>query len=162
MFSSRRPPPFKTIDASLENLEAIKRSLSGNYWEESDLPANDILRARFRAKYYGAKVITYRPFLEMVLEHSAKQKAKLRARSLQESPLPRNHQPFGEQYKDNIDVPRINDDATRLEDIDDPLIKEYARSGIHALIKSTTAFHGLGKPGEDRLIVTNVWGTAHA
>jgi hypothetical protein len=132
------------------------------HWEENDPPVRDILRACFRAKYYRAKVIAYRPFLEMVFEHSAKQRAKQKAFSLQESPQPRNRQGFaGEQYKDTIDVPRINDNATCIEDINDPRIKEYAKGGIRALIKSTTAFYGLGEPGKDRLIVTNIWGTAH-
>lgn len=40
--------------------------------------------------------------------------------------------------------------------------KEYASIGLRALIYSTRAFHGLGTPGEKRLNVTNVWGTAHA
>jgi hypothetical protein len=137
------------------------------HWGEDDEPANDILRARFRAKYYGAKVITYRPFLEAFLEHSSTQKAKQRAaqNSAQESPQLRKGQEefFGDQYKKEvIGVPTINPDARSLEDIFDLRIKEYASKGLTALIKSTTAFHGLGDPTKQRLIVTNVWGTAHA
>ena len=44
----------------------------------------------------------------------------------------------------------------------DAQVLDYAKCGIRALIFSTRAFYGLGDPGEDRPIVTNVWGTAHA
>ncbi|KAG0645032.1 Quinic acid utilization activator [Hyphodiscus hymeniophilus] len=165
VFSGKRPPPFKTIDASLENLEDIKRSLPSMHWDDDDAPATEILRARFRAKYYGAKVITYRPFLEKVLEHSSTQKAKQRiARdSVQESPqLIKRQEGFSQTYKKEvIDVPTINPDAASFDD-NDRRIKDYAINGISALIQSTKAFHGLGDPGKQRLIVTNVWGTAHA
>ena len=131
-------------------------------FKDDDPPATDILTARFRAKYWGAKVITYRPFIEMILEHSSKKRAKKRAQGLQESPQPRQHQEFASgRYKTGIDVSRINDNATRLEDLPNP-IKDYAKAGIKALINSTTAFHGLGDPTKQRLIVTNVFGTAHA
>jgi len=133
-------------------------------WEEGDPPATDILKARFRAKYYGAKVITYRPFLERVLEHNAARRSKERAArdSIQESPHLGNHY-SGEQYKTVIaDVPTIDPDKGNSEDALDPKTIQHARNGITALIKSTTAFHGLGDPGEQRLIVTNAWGTAHA
>ena len=136
------------------------------HWEDDDAPATEILRARFRAKYYGAKVITYRPFLEKVLEHSSTQKARQRAArdSVQESPqLTKSQEEFsGETYKKEvIGVPTINPDATSFDD-NDRRIKDYAIKGIWALIQSTKAFHGLGDPAKQRLIVTNVWGTAHA
>jgi hypothetical protein len=43
-----------------------------------------------------------------------------------------------------------------------PDVVQYAIRCIKALIKSTMAFHGLGDPGSKRLLVTNIWGTAHA
>jgi len=49
----------------------------------------------------------------------------------------------------------------RAED-SDPKIFIYAESCLRALIRSTCAFHNVGDPGQDRLIVTNIWGTAHA
>ena len=168
MLGGRRPPPFKTIDASLENLEAIKTSLPTLIWEDDDDHlAPDILRARIRAKYYGAKVITYRPFLEKVLEHSSTQRAKQRAArgSAQESPqlMKRQEEFIWDQYKKEVQgVPTINSDATSIDDVDDERIKDYAKKGIKALVRSTTAFHGLGDPAKQRLIVTNIWGTAHA
>lgn len=114
-------------------------------WEEDDPPATDILRARLRAKFYGARVITYRDFVLKILEHSAAS-SKYR----------------GEQISNNfirdVAVPRLNAGAQEI----DPKIIAYAERGINALIKSTTAFHGLGNPAHQRLRVTNIWGTAHA
>lgn len=40
--------------------------------------------------------------------------------------------------------------------------RDYASKGLRALIHSTKAFHLLAPPGDKKLIVTNVWGTAHA
>jgi hypothetical protein len=92
-------------------------------WSENEPPPNDILAARLRAKFHGAEVITYRPFLKMVLNRP--------------SAL-------------SLDVPP--------EEIS-PKIMNYSRLCIRAMVDSTRAFHGMG---EGRLIVTNVWGTAHA
>lgn len=118
-------------------------------WKESDPPANTILGARLRAKYYGAQVITYRHFVLKILRHSA-------AKSTQ------YHQVFYEDgFKPGIPLPDMSELATTIGDVD-PKVHEYARNAINALISSTQAFHGLGDPGEKRLIVTNVWGTAHA
>ncbi|PVH69182.1 hypothetical protein DL98DRAFT_554553 [Cadophora sp. DSE1049] len=44
----------------------------------------------------------------------------------------------------------------------DAKVLNYIECGIRALISSTRAFYGLGNPGKDRLIVTNIWGTAYA
>jgi hypothetical protein len=40
-------------------------------WSENDLPAEDILRARLQAKFYGAEVITYRSFVLKIFQHSS-------------------------------------------------------------------------------------------
>ena len=45
------------------------------------------------------------------------------------------------------------------EEVISPKILKYTQLCIKAMENSTRAFHGMG-PG--RLIVTNVWGTAHA
>lgn len=113
---------------------------------------NDILGARLRAKYYGAQVITYRPFVLQVLERS-------------EPPsLESSHnvtEQISDEYLSEVKAPVVKHDIKDIKDID-PKALEYVRLGLQALIKSTTAFHGLGHPGEKRIIVTNVWGTAHA
>ncbi|KAG9227940.1 hypothetical protein BJ875DRAFT_479028 [Amylocarpus encephaloides] len=49
----------------------------------------------------------------------------------------------------------------RTGDIE-PKVLDCARICIQALIKSTSAFHGLSDPGVHRLLVENVWVIAHA
>jgi hypothetical protein len=109
--------------------------------------AKDILGARLRAKYYGAQVITYRHFVLKILEMSS-------------TPSPATEQ-VSNEFISGVEAPRVNRNATKVQDIDNKVL-EYARNGLKALIHSTRAFHGLGDPGTERLIVTNVWGTAHA
>jgi hypothetical protein len=112
-------------------------------WDADSEPARDILGARLRAKFYGAQVITYRDFVLKILERSASD-SSFRG---QQTP----------NFMKGFTVPTSTADA----DID-PKIIHYAEQCIKALIKSTTAFHGLGDPGSKRLVVTNIWGTAHA
>lgn len=123
-------------------------------WNEGDGHASDILEARLRAKYYGAQVITYRPFLLKILNHSAGE-------------TPQSGEQYREQpsseFKENICVPPIHENPARTDEVN-PGVLAYAISCIKALEKSTTAFWGLngGNPTTVRIIVTNVWGTAHA
>lgn len=115
-------------------------------WEtDKGEPARDILGARLRAKYYGAQVITYRNLVLKILELDGSSKGEQ----------------ISHDFKTNIDAPALDKNITRLEQIG-PETLEFVRNGIRALVYSTTAFRGLGDPGKDRLIVTNVWGTAHA
>lgn len=126
------------------NLDTITSYAPLFVWDtEKGDPANDILGARLRAKYYGAQVITYRHFVLKILEKSSKVGEQV-----------------SDEFKANVSAPVVMN-GTRIEDFT-PKVLAYARNGIKALIHSTKAFHGLGNPGHDRLIVTNVWGTAHA
>lgn len=109
-------------------------------WDEDEPPADEILGARLRAKYYGALVVTYRDFLLKILEHSAAKSSAF--------------DQISSDFKHGIEATE-----TLVDEIPTPVL-EYAKACIRALIKSTTAFHGL--PQDKRLIVTNVWGTAHA
>lgn len=103
-------------------------------FDKNDPPATDILSALLRAKYWGALAITFRPFIKQIV-HCSQQRTML-----------------------NSPAAVIGPEATLANDID-PNIIEYARRGMHALIQSTQAFHGLGPR---RFIITNVFGTAHA
>ncbi|KAL2141273.1 hypothetical protein VTI28DRAFT_2645 [Corynascus sepedonium] len=107
----------------------------------NDPPADEILAARLRAKYWGAQVITYRPFIKDILELNFQKKSN-------ETPMPAS------DFRPGLVVPVIgpNNDIP-------PQMMEYAAKGITALIESTRAFHGLK---EKRYIVTNIFGTAHA
>ncbi|KAI6248017.1 hypothetical protein HI914_03410 [Erysiphe necator] len=146
-------PKFLSIQYVSENLERID-VYAPTMWRmiaQPD-PPNDILGARLRAKYYGARVITYRPFVLQVLERS-------------EPPCPEAAQSLIEQISDEylseVKAPVIKHDIKDVNDID-PKALEYVHNGLDSLINSTTAFYGLGHPGEIRMIVTNVWVTAHA
>ncbi|KAI5860089.1 hypothetical protein GGS23DRAFT_614256 [Durotheca rogersii] len=107
-------------------------------WDDHDPPASDILGARLRAKYWGSQVILYRPFLRAILERNLRQHAN-------QAGSPNIQAPLG------LDDPPPNLDGRILK---------YASLAISALIESTRAFHGI--PNSQRIIITNVFGTAHA
>lgn len=146
---------FPTIKACEENLELVSVWAPNMTWNAGDPPATDILRARLRAKFYGAQVITYRPFLLKILNYFNQEKNHERDTLNHGEQMP-------SEYKASIEVPTIGPNATRIEDFNGTKILEYAKNCVIALINSTTAFHGLGNPSEQRFIVTNIWGTAHA
>ncbi|KAI1211583.1 uncharacterized protein F4807DRAFT_473035 [Annulohypoxylon truncatum] len=128
----------KRIEEMLAN--SRNRWVPGSYqWDDKDPPANDILGARLRAKYWGSQVILYRPFLRAILERE---------------PWPPYHNqagsPDAQPSLEMEEMPR-NVDARILH---------YAGLAINALVESTRAFHGI--PSTQRIIITNVFGTAHA
>ncbi|KAK3325156.1 hypothetical protein B0H66DRAFT_111245 [Apodospora peruviana] len=112
-------------------------------FKQTDPPASDILAARLRAKYWGAQVITYRPFIRQILELSHRQTSM-------ESPAPVS--------STDGSMPVLSPDAMTPNGVPRDVL-EYALKGIQALIESTRAFHGIK---DKRFIITNVFGTAHA
>jgi hypothetical protein len=137
------------------NVELVADAVSGMQWvapsfafKEEDPPAPEILGARLRAKYWGAQMITYRPFIRQIL---------LFSHSINNHPSSPNP-PTWSEFRDGIVAPSIHPDAKSLGEID-PGVVELARKGIKALIESTRAFHNLT---HKRPIITNVFGTAHA
>ncbi|KAI1140241.1 hypothetical protein F5Y05DRAFT_403255 [Hypoxylon sp. FL0543] len=124
---------IKRIEEMLRNSK--HRWVPNSYqWREKDPPANDILGARLRAKYWGSQVILYRPFLRAILERESW------------------------PYPNQAGTP--NDQNEELPPNLDPRVLNYAALAIDALIESTRAFHGI--PSNQRIIITNVFGTAHA
>ncbi|KAH9906842.1 hypothetical protein F4778DRAFT_600477 [Xylariomycetidae sp. FL2044] len=133
-------------DSSIEQIiNDIQGGLKGtrhqwvpeNYrWKDEDPPADNILAARLRAKYWGSQVILYRPFLKNFLERKGMPKG------MYEKPFasPDSWNQFG-----------IDPNSRNVQ---------YARLGIQALEESTRAFHGIDN--NQRLIITNVFGTAQA
>ncbi|KAI2640071.1 hypothetical protein GGS21DRAFT_504950 [Xylaria nigripes] len=113
------------------------------YWDDDDetLPI-DFLEARLRAKYWGSQVILYRPFVRLILNADAQA-----SRTYQNE-----HGPL-----DMINPTDMNEQNAKRHH---SLAIKYAQLAIQALIKSTCAFHGLDR--SRRIIVTNVFGTAHA
>ncbi|KAI6330757.1 hypothetical protein MCOR28_011565 [Pyricularia oryzae] len=95
-------------------------------------PADNILDARLRAKYWGAMNIICRPIIKSIL--------MLDCQGMQEG----------------LDT---TDPLNELLDPNDKTVLKIAERGINALIHSTKAFHNLAKR---RYIVTNIFGTAQA
>jgi len=145
-------PQVPRVDGNFNIVTYIEQALDKSFvplefkFDQDDPPATDILAARLRAKYYGALVITFRPFIRQVVQFNLH-------RTTLHSPAP-----ISGDFRSELTVPVIGPEATTENDID-PLIIEYAKKGIQALIQSTKAFHGLGP---QRFIITNVFGTAHA
>lgn len=151
-----------SIDA-LEEAIAVQPGWAGQMIWKHHLGerSNDILHARLRAKWYGAGVITFRPYILAILEASASRQQR-ENESLQQEDLgyhgARTNHP---QCFNSFGKPILSADAKGPDDID-PRTRAYAKKALLALIHSTSAFHDVADPGSKRLIVTNIWGTAHA
>ncbi|KAL2159086.1 hypothetical protein VTH06DRAFT_2845 [Thermothelomyces fergusii] len=147
LYNPEKPLPLDVRSGAANIIEYIQETMHLSFvppefmFKPTDPPASDILSARLRAKYWGAQVITYRPFVRQILEFNFQKIAN-------DTPLPAS------DFRSGVVVPVIGPD----NDIPPQMI-EYARKGVGALIESTRAFHGLK---EKRFIVTNIFGTAHA
>jgi hypothetical protein len=115
-------------------------------WQDDDPPPKDILNARLRAKYWGARYVSNRPFLDYAL-----------------------HIMPGVELGKKIEDVATDAHGNRRPLADIHLFKaiggmghDYiwtaARRCVEAAMHSTVAFDGV----PDRLIVTNIHGTAHA
>lgn len=141
---------FHNVRTALDNFAWIPAQFA---FKLDDPPATEILHARLRAKYWGSEVITYRPFVKQILNFSH----KLAHSPPETEPLP-PLDPTDLDVHGKAVIPSIPPNARHVDEIN-PIIIEFAQTCIRALIESTRAFHGLG---EARLIVTNIFGTAHA
>jgi hypothetical protein len=126
---------IEQIERLLLNAQAVPPEFR---FDPSDPPAGDILSARLRAKHWGAQNITYRPFIRYILDTN-----EINQRT-QRPPIP-------------VDV--AAEAGQTVQEYSLAEVINFAQKGIKALIESTRAFHGMG---DDRLIITNVFGTAHA
>lgn len=113
-------------------------------WADDEPLATHINDARLRAKYYGAKYIIHRPFLRYALDHeivfdSDTQNAVSQA-------LDR---------KNSVMLPPHTAAQTQKSEI-----LESCKECVEAAMQSTEAFDGILQ--KRRLIVTNIFGTAHA
>ncbi|GIZ48832.1 hypothetical protein CKM354_001187800 [Cercospora kikuchii] len=117
-------------------------------WNDDDPPPSDILSARLRAKYWGARYVINRPFLDYCLHVM---------------PLLKDHLSIEEAAKDGYGNPRDKADIhlfRAIQQLGDREIWIAAKRCIDAAMQSTIAFDGITK--HTRLIVTNIHGTAHA
>ncbi|MCJ1383288.1 hypothetical protein MMC17_006401 [Xylographa soralifera] len=160
------PPGENTGQISLlardqceQMLQAWRRLLPQQLrWNDDDPPNANINVARLRAKYYGARYIIHRPFLEFAL-HS---------KSLRDSvdrhigSLPHHHITSPSIPKGTMPPP-IREQYRERGGREDQ-VKEILRSAEHcieAAFYSTESFDVVRQVA-GRLIVTNIFGTAHA
>lgn len=103
-------------------------------WSDTDPQSADINAARMRAKYYCARYLIHRPFLHSAI-HSMEPNCTSNA-AVQQRSFPAS----------------VKHGKVDLE------VYEASKICVEAAMKSTTAYDGV----EGRLIVTDIFGTAHA
>lgn len=153
-------------------------------WKDSDPPATDINAARMRAKYYGARYIIHRPLLYHALHYgqtgarvgtvgqpsvdSPTGSAGNATQQMSPSMTHTGHRATGmsrilsdlgttpsnpaSSFPKGWSPPTVN-----LRDLPYKL-RRACKVCVESAILSTEAFDGI----EDRLVVTNIFGTAHA
>lgn len=126
-------------------------------WNDNDPPASDINVARIRGKYYGARYMILRTFVQHLLDREVQMRrqgalTQASAGSSYSSPHERSQSP---QVK-----PAMGGSLSLPSKEEDNILKR-ARQGVQAAIRSTRAFDGY-RTAHGRLQVTNVFGTAHA
>lgn len=153
-------------------------------WKDSDPPATDINAARMRAKYYGARYIIHRPLLYHAL-HYGQTGARVdsvgqgsvdsptgsannsQTQQMSPSMTHHGHRSTGmsrmmsdmgttpgnpSSFPNGWTPPTVN-----LRDLPYKL-RRACKVCVDSAVLSTEAFDGI----EDRLVVTNIFGTAHA
>ena len=123
-------------------------------WEETEEPSNYINAARLRGKYYGAKYFIHRPFLRYALHTftEANLNPRVMERYLEFAKDPSSHK-----------LEKMAPTDLSKDDLNDWWSLQFLISChlcVEAAKKSTTAFDGVLK--EQRLMITNLFGTAHA
>lgn len=158
----------KSLNSNLEAWRLLTQQTHPEMaWDDDNYITPDINAARMRAKYYGAKVIINRPSLDAAL-HDEWSTISLRQ---SQSPIPpQSHvlQQTSPSVSSQYHLAGMRqrssygDSPSQLEPRSVNALKPEIRCGvqacIHAAMRSTTAFDGVA----DRLIVTNIFGTAHA
>ncbi|KAJ6117937.1 hypothetical protein N7523_005688 [Penicillium sp. IBT 18751x] len=146
-------------------------------WDDREPPAQEINAARMRAKYYGARYIIYRPLLYHALHYGltgaetsvdfpagsvnysqpqqmtlstahAGQRVRGKSRIMNKI----GHPPTEDSFAQNWSPPTV-----ALRELPQKL-RHACKVCIESAILSTEAFDGI----PDRLVVTNIFGTAHA
>lgn len=162
------------------NLELWRKSLPDIMkWSDRDPPSSDINTARMRAKYYGARYIIHRPLLYHALHYTSTQTdpkasntvdspagslGQQGSKSQQVSPSMSHSQRATSMSRWSSDMgvpsryPRIEPwPGVPYSELSSKL-KRACKICIESAILSTEAFDGI----KGRLIVTNIFGTAHA
>ncbi|KAM3413937.1 hypothetical protein BST61_g10608 [Cercospora zeina] len=145
--------PLAEVQEMLKSHESILQSWRQGLpdplkWNDDDPPPSDILSARLRAKYWGARYVINRPFLDYCLHIMPGLKDQI---------------PLEQVARDSYGNPRDKADVhlfRAIQRLGDREVWAATQRCIDAAMHSTVAFDGLAKHG--RLIVTNIHGTAHA
>ena len=132
-----------------DNLENWRKMLVQWDWDDDEHESEHINIARMRGKYYGAKYIIWRPTLRYAL--------------LQATQCPRtkrpSESPAGYGQDSGVTSPSISNlNAPQPYGVLKPELLAGSKKCIEAAIRSTTAFDSVPR----RLVVTNIFGTAHA
>ena len=143
--------PLNEVQEMLMGHEAVlsawRNSLPAKLaWSDNDPPASDILSARLRAKYWGARYVVNRPFLDYALHIMAHV---------------RNGKKVADVARDVHGNPRDKAEIHLFEAIEglgETEIWQACRRCIEAAMQSTIALDEV----PPRLVVTNIHGTAHA
>ncbi|GAB7360772.1 hypothetical protein MBLNU230_g0760t1 [Neophaeotheca triangularis] len=131
-----------------ETLSAWRAGLPSTLaWSDSDPPPSDILSARLRAKYWGAKYIVNRPFLDYAL-HILPYVVE-GDRTVEQASIDAHGNP-----RDKAEIHLFK----AIEGMGKSEVWQAAKRCIQAAMQSTVAFDGI----PNRLVVTNIHGTAHA
>ena len=154
-------------------------------WKDNDPPARDINAARMRAKYYGARYIIHRPLLYHALHYGhtgarvgsvgqtsvdSPTNSVTASQSQQMSPsMTHNTNRGTNMARIMSDLGNTSNNAVssfpngwtpptvNLRDLPSKL-RRACKVCVESAILSTKAFDGI----DDRLVVTNIFGTAHA
>lgn len=142
---------LEDVTEMLEGHEAIlghwRRTLPpGLLWNDDDELPSDILAARLRAKYWGARYLVNRPFLDYALH--------IMPHIKDGRPIEAVARDCNGNMRDKAEIHLFK----AIERMGDEVVWKAVGRCIDAAMHSTVAFDGV----PDRLIVTNIHGTAHA
>ncbi|EOD46234.1 C6 finger domain-containing protein [Neofusicoccum parvum] len=118
-------------------------------WDDSDEPSDDINKARMRAKYYGARYIITRPILHWAIHTNPAPTFLMKQ--------------YGFTPTDENDSPDPSENlvSDSLSKASWHKVMMASKRCVESAVQSTIAFDGIENASQ-RLIVTNIFGTAHA
>ncbi|KAI5461901.1 hypothetical protein BGZ63DRAFT_454557 [Mariannaea sp. PMI_226] len=138
---------FRNVDLVASAVSGIHLAIPSFAFKEDDPPAEDLLSAIFRAKYWGAQVVAYRPVIRQVLQFS---------HSSQDHPTSPSFS-TASSFRQDVIAPAVDANARSQNEIEVEMV-ELAKRGVKALIESTRALHHID---DKQATITNVFSTAH-
>lgn len=165
-------PEFKIMAMLNENLDGWKEQLGELDWNDWNYKSSDINVARMRAKYYGAKYLIHRPALRYLLATRSgigSANSSTPGSRPSESPIvAADHAPqlpslANQHMQSGNRGPRRQSEMAppaRMADLteNEKDLQKSAGECVRAAIRSTQVFDDV----PERIIITNIFGTAHA